>query len=118
MTVPPLPNLIVRASPPQTSVRQSVLAAASLALALCGAASAQSVPAAPPLSLLDAIELTYGTGPGRTYLIEQASDLQLWSAVSPEVFGDGEWTSQLLPAPSGSASMFFRLKERLSPVTG
>jgi len=117
MNVPPLHKLIVCVIPPQTIVRQCVLAAVSYVSVLCGAANAQLAPAAPPLTLWNAVELSHGTQAGKTYVLEQSSDLSLWTAVGPEVYGSGEETVQFLaagPAPEG----FYRLKVNTLPEAG
>ena len=121
MTVPPPHNLIVRAIPLETPLRRRRLAAAACWGALCGAASAQSAPVAPPLNVYPAVELHYAADEGKTWMIEQSADLRLWSAAGPVLFGTGETVSRLLPvaetALSGS-SEYFRVKEETLPATG
>ncbi len=116
MKVPPPQNLIVRAIPPQSIARHFVLAAAAVVLVLCGAASAQSAPAAPPLSLWNAVEISRETAADATATLEHSPDLQLWQSVAAPVYGGGELT---LLAPAGAeAQGFYRLKIETRPSGG
>src|SRR5687767_12893967 len=108
MNVPPFNKLIVCVTPPQTIVRQCVLAAVSYVSVLCGAANAQLAPAAPPLTLWNAVELAHGTQAGKTYVLEYSNDLALWTTVSPPLYGSGEEAVQFLPGGPGTES-FYRL---------
>ncbi len=116
MKVPPLQNSIVCAIPSQTIVRQSVLAAVSVLSILCGAASAQSVPVAPPLLLLPAVEVTQVTEPGQISFLEHSPDLLNWEVIADPVFANGEGNAHLVPlgAPSG----FYRVKTEIHPEIG
>ncbi len=116
MKVPPLQTSIVRAIPPQAIVRQAVLAAASYVLVLCGAASAQSDPVAPPLALFPAVEVTHVTDPGQINFLEHSPDLRNWEVMGEPVFADGENTAHIMPL--GAASGFYRLKAATYPETG
>ena len=116
MKVPPLQNSIVCAIPSQTIVRQSVLAAVSVLSVLCGAASAQSAPAAPPLTLFSAVEVSHSTKLNRTYSLEHSTDLGSWTVIADPVFGDSEVASHLIPGSAGSG--FYRLKVESYPVAG
>jgi hypothetical protein len=119
MKVLPLQNLIVCVIPPQTIVRQCVLAAVSYVSVLCGAANAQSAPAAPPVSLWNAVQLTYPTAGGETYTLEYSRDLTLWNAVAAPVYGDGNEAAQVVPFPDASASAgYYRLKIATQPHEG
>jgi len=117
MKVSPLHDLIVCVLPSQSIVRHIVLAAAAHVLVLCGAASAQSVPAAPPLFISPAVEITHGTALKSTVTLEHSGDLQLWQAAGVPVFGGGgEWTRFIATGPE--AQGFFRLKTETRPDTG
>jgi hypothetical protein len=119
MKVPPLQNLIVCVIPPQTIVRQCVLAAVSYVSVLCGAANAQSAPAAPPVSLSNAAQLTWPTAGGEIYTLEHSRDLTLWNAVTAPVFGDVNEASQVVPLPdAGAGAGYYRLKIAAQPREG
>ena len=113
MKVPPLKNSIVCAIHPQGIARHSVLAAV---LILCGAASIQSAPAAPPLLLSDAVEISQSTEPGKTYSLEESSDLQVWKTIAEPVFGDGEESGALVGTESDDH--FYRLRVATLPAGG
>ncbi len=113
MKVPPLQSSIVCAIHPQEIARHSVLAAV---LILCGAASIQSAPAAPPLFLSNAVEISHSTEQGKTYSLEESSDLLVWKTIAGPVFGDGEDTGDLIGAEPGDH--FYRLKVATLPAGG
>ena len=113
MKVPPHNNSIVCAIHPQDIARHSVLAAV---LILCGAASIQSAPAAPPLFLSSAVEIFHGTEQGKTYSLEESSDLRVWKTIAEPFFGDGKTTGDLIAADSGDH--FYRLKVATFPAGG
>jgi hypothetical protein len=118
MKVPPPKSLIVCAKPPQTIVRQCVLAAVSYVSALCGAASAQSVPAAPPLSISPAVQLSYPTEKENTYTVVHSEDLLSWAAAALPLYGNGADASQLFKPASSSGNEFFRVHVDTRPETG
>lgn len=119
MKVLPLHNLIVCAIPPQTIVRQCVLAAVAYVSVLCGAARVQSAPAAPPLTLWNAVELSHGTDQDETYILEHSTDLSLWTAIGGPVYGDGDQAGHLVSAfNTNAASGFYRLKVNTRPPEG
>ena len=114
MNVPPPHNLIVCASNPQTFVRHIVLAAASYVFVLCGAASAQSVPAAPPLIVEGAAEISYAVEPLTTAVLETSASLSLWEPV-----GLPDYSTQVLHyVPVPGEKQFFRLKIDTAPESG
>src|SRR5690349_8248596 len=106
MKVPPPKNLIVCVKPPQTIVRQCVLAAASYVSALCGAAHADSVLVAPPLSITDAVQISHATEYQKTYTVEGSTALQVWQAAVGPIFGDGNSVVHPLPVSSDKAGYF------------
>jgi hypothetical protein len=116
MNVPPHKHLIVCVIPPQTIVRQCVLAAVSYVSALCGAARAQSAPVAPPLSIEPAVELSFRTELDKTYAIERSTDLQSWAAVEG-IFGDGQDVTRQMAASSPGPA-YFRLRSDTLPTGG
>jgi hypothetical protein len=117
MKVPSPHDLIVCVLPAQSSVRHFVLAAAAHVLVLCGAADAQSVPAAPSLSVWNALHLTHHTLPDATVTLERSADLDLWSVAGEPVYGSGESHSLLVPAGDESSG-FLRLRTEVRPVIG
>ncbi len=117
MKVPSLPNLIVCAISPQAIVRHYVLAAVFVSV-LCGAASAQSAPAAPPLTLLPAVEVSHTTAQDKTFSLEHSPDLLRWITVAPPVFGDDEDFSHLISTSEGKGKGFYRLKVETFPEEG
>lgn len=115
MKVPPPHNLIVCAIPPQTIVRHFVLAAVAYVSVLCGAARAQSVPAAPPLLLGGAVELSYTVESYTTAALESSANLTLWQPATAAEYGDGEEIIRYVAAPADKA--YFRLRiDTLSTV--
>ncbi len=117
MKVPPLQDLIVCVIPPQSIVRHIVLAAAAHVLVLCGAASAQSVPAAPPLNLWNAVEVKHGVLPNGSVLLEQSPDLALWEAAGSPAFGETGEITRFVSA-GASPQAYFRLKTTVRPADG
>jgi hypothetical protein len=106
MNVPPLQNLIVCAYNPQTIVRHFVLAAVAYASVLCGAARAQSAPAAPPLSLWPGVELSYTVAGDAVATLESSSDLSLWKTVSGADYGGEVIQYVAVTEPNG----YYRLR--------
>src|SRR6185503_13755299 len=96
---------------------QSVLAAVSYVSVLCGAANAQLAPAAPPLTLWNAVGLSHATEVEKTYILEHSSDLGLWTATGPAVYGNGEDAVQFLPADAEPQG-YYRLKVNTLPEEG
>jgi hypothetical protein len=117
MKVPPPKNLIVCVKPPQTIVRQCVLAAVAYVSALCGAAHAQSAPVAPPLSITDAVQLTHATENQKTYTIERSTALQAWQAVAGPFFGNGTSVAHSVPVSFGKSG-YFRVRVDTRPAIG
>jgi hypothetical protein len=117
MKVPSPHDLIVGVLRAQSIVRHFVLAAAAHVLVLCGAADAQSVPAAPPLSVWNAVHLAHGTLPDTTVTLERSEALGLWSVAGEPVYGNGEELSLFVPAGNDSAG-FIRLRTEVRPVVG
>lgn len=118
MKVPPNKH-IVCAIPPQAILRQSVLAAVSYVMVLCGAACVQSALAAPSLILWNAVEISYGTESEQTCTLQRSSDLHLWTDVDGAVFGDGDVNEVMLStAGTASRSGFFRLRVDARPALG
>ena len=117
MNIPSLQNLIERAIPPQTAPRQYVLAAAAVTV-MCGAASAQSAPAAPPLALLPAVELYHLPQEGEVLTLEHSPDLLQWTASPGPFFGHGEPFTFLQPITAGTPGGYFRLKLDTRPAIG
>ena len=118
MKVPPLQNLIVCAIPAQSIVRHFVLAAAAHVFVLCGAASAQSAPVAPPLTLWNAVAVTHVTAAETTGTLEHSADLTLWQVAGDAVYGDGESLTQLIPTAGQGDTGFFRVKTETRPAVG
>lgn len=125
MEVYSIQNLIVGAIPQRVvanyralCIDRALCIAASVLLG-SSAASAQAVPPPPPLALWNAVELTSATEPGKTYIIEQSSDLQLWVAIGGTVYGDGELSGNLVSnAGEANGNGFYRLKVETLPAEG
>lgn len=117
MKVPSLQTLIVRALPSQSMSRHFVLAAAAHVTVLCGAASAQSAPAAPPLSLWNAVSITHSVPAETVAVVEHSAHLSLWHAAGAEVFGDGEPVLEFAPAAAAGQG-FYRVKLETRPAAG
>ena len=119
MKVPPPKTLIVCVKPPQTIVRQCVLAAVSYVSALCGAANAQSAPAAPTLFVDEVVVLTHGTASEKTHLIERSADMESWLPATTAYFGDGnDLAHTLLATTTKKGNSFFRLRSDTLPSGG
>jgi hypothetical protein len=117
MTIPSLQNLIVCAFSTQSAPRHFVLAAVASSV-LCGAAGAQSAPAAPPLSLWPAVEISRETAAGEVFYLERSLDLADWTGGAEGIFAAGGRVNLLEPLAEGRAAGYWRLRSEMHPETG
>lgn len=91
-----------------------MLAAAAHVTVLGSAARAQT---APPLSLWNAVCITHCVPAETVAVLEHSVSLSLWQAVGPEVFGDGELTTEFAHAAEAGQG-FYRVKLETCPAVG
>lgn len=115
MNTPYQKVLIAGATPAQSSVPRALLVALPFAV-LCGAADAQSVPAAPALEVRAAVEVVLPVAAEHVYSLESSADLVLWNAGSETIYGTGGTESILLPAET--AHGFVRARAATRPPGG
>lgn len=117
MNIPSRQNLIVCAISSQTAPRHYVLAAVA-SLVLCGAARAQLSPAAPPLSVLPAVEILGSAQYGEVLTLQQSPSLRQWQSLDTPQFGSGESIRFLLPASTETEGEYFRFRLDTRPLIG
>lgn len=115
MNIPFQKVLIAGAMPARSSVPRGLLAVMPLAV-LCGAAEAQSVPAAPALEVWPAVEVALTVEPDHVCSLESSEDLILWNAAGLAIYGTGDSASVLLPV--GGRYGFVRARSETRPAGG